>query len=173
MPQTSVPIGVNKHLIIDGQQRLTTLAVLLCSLRAYDEEDKGRIEEYLVNRHESDYERLKLLPTDGDRRVYQKLVLESAPPPESHRIGSAYSFFLKRLRTTKDSVDLSVEGNRMLRTIERCLQVVMINLSETDDPYSIFDSLNSKGAPLTQADLIRNYMLMRFQISIRRRGARR
>ena len=53
----------------------------------------------------------------------------------------------------------------VLQAIQQSLQVVMINLSETDDPYLIFESLNHKGKPLNQADLVRNYVLMRFQHS--------
>ena len=54
----------------------------------------------------------------------------------------------------------------MLEAIQQSLQVVMINLSATDDPYLIFESLNHKGKPLSEADLVRNYVLMRFQHSI-------
>ena len=43
--------------------------------------------------------------------------------------------------------------------------VVMINLSDTDDPYLIFESLNFKGSPLEQSDLVRNYFLMRFSVT--------
>ena len=49
----------------------------------------------------------------------------------------------------------------MAETVKDRLTVVAIHLGETDDPYLIFESLNAKGAPLTQADLIRNYVLLR------------
>jgi Protein of unknown function (DUF1524) len=55
---------------------------------------------------------------------------------------------------------------KILITLEQCLQVVMINLGDDDDPYLIFESLNFKGEPLTQGDLVRNYLLMRFRHSI-------
>lgn len=58
----------------------------------------------------------------------------------------------------------------MLATIERSLQVVMINLNDEDYPYLIFESLNFKGEPLRQADLVRNYVLMRFRHSIMEGG---
>ena len=60
---------------------------------------------------------------------------------------------------------LKVDPKRILEIIEKRLMVVMINLSETDDPYLIFESLNFKGAPLEQADLVRNYFLMRFPVT--------
>jgi hypothetical protein len=59
-----------------------------------------------------------------------------------------------------------VNPEKVLTTIEHALQVVMINLGDEDDPYLIFESLNFKGEPLTQADLVRNYLLMRFRHSI-------
>src|SRR5262249_25722376 len=59
-----------------------------------------------------------------------------------------------------------IKPDLLLHTIERCLQVVMINLGDSDDPYLIFESLNYKGEPLTQADLVRNYVLMRFKNSL-------
>jgi uncharacterized protein with ParB-like and HNH nuclease domain len=58
-----------------------------------------------------------------------------------------------------------IDPKRILQIIEKRLMVVMINLSDTDDPYLIFESLNFKGAPLEQSDLVRNYFLMRFSVS--------
>ena len=58
-----------------------------------------------------------------------------------------------------------IEPKRLLDIIEKRLMVVMINLSDTDDPYLIFESLNFKGSPLEQSDLVRNYFLMRFSVS--------
>lgn len=71
IPAKTVPVGVTKHLVIDGQQRLTTIAILLCSLRdCCDEKKAAQIQDYLVNRHydnSADY--LKLLPTQGDQCI--------------------------------------------------------------------------------------------------------
>jgi hypothetical protein len=55
--------------------------------------------------------------------------------------------------------------NRILEIVESRLMVVMINVSDSDDPYLIFESLNFKGSPLEQADLVRNYFLMRFPVT--------
>ena len=56
-----------------------------------------------------------------------------------------------------------------MRSWSRRLTVVSINLGESDDPYLIFESLNFKGSPLTQADLVRNYFLMRFTVNDQQR----
>ena len=82
---------------------------------------------------------------------------------------AAYDFFSARLRgndSNRDPLDIP----RFLTTIEHSLQVVLINLGDTDDPYLIFESLNHKGEPLKQADLVRNYILMQFKHSLHSGG---
>jgi len=168
-PVKTVPVGVNKHLVIDGQQRLTTLAIILSVLRdAVDIKTAERIDDYLINRHYDDADRLKLLPTHGDREVYKRLILERAVSTNPTRIRTAYEYFRQRLKENHDGVP--IDPLRVLETIEQSLQVVMINLGDTDEPYLIFESLNAKGEPLTQADLVRNYVLMRFRHSLEAGG---
>ncbi len=65
----------------------------------------------------------------------------------------------------KATTAIKIEPKRILDIIEKRLMVVMINLSDSDDPYLIFESLNFKGSPLEQSDLVRNYFLMRFSVS--------
>lgn len=169
VPAKSVPVGVSKYLVVDGQQRLTTIALLLCALRQYvTVPDQGKIEDYLINRHYQGADRLKLLPTHGDREAYSDLVLEGVLPNHG-RLRQAVAYFQKCI----EGLDLNgepIKPQLVLQTIEQCLQVVMINLSDTDDPYLIFESLNYKGEPLTQADLVRNYVLMRFKHSLQAGG---
>jgi uncharacterized protein with ParB-like and HNH nuclease domain len=165
IPVKTVPVGVTKHLVIDGQQRLTTLAIILTVLRdCVDTKTADRIDDYLVNRHYDGPDRLKLLPTQGDRDVYKLLVLDRAVSTNASRVRGAYEYFRERLKENHDfaPIDLLL----FLETIEQSLQVVMINLGDTDDPYLIFESLNAKGEPLTQADLVRNYVLMKFRQSL-------
>ncbi len=169
IPVRTVPVGVSKHLVIDGQQRLTTLAIVLAVLRdTVDEASAARIDDYLVNRHYQGPDRLKLLPTHGDREVYTRLVLDRALPTTPSRIKAAYDYFKARLKDNHDSE--AIDPARLLETIEQCLLVVMINLGDADDPYLIFESLNAKGQPLTQADLVRNYVLMKFRHSLEAGG---
>lgn len=168
VPAVSKPVGVTKHFVIDGQQRLTTLSILLAAIRSKCEEqgmDKTvqKIDAYLTNPFEEEPDDLKLVPTQVDRDAFKDLVFSR--DMEKHgdsRIIRAYEFFRKAL----DGDDLSGEPicpKITLDTICQALQVVMINLSDNDDPYLIFESLNHKGEPLTQSDLVRNYILMRFR----------
>jgi hypothetical protein len=74
------------------------------------------------------------------------------------------NIFCGRLREPLDDNN-NVDPKQILKIIETRLMVVSINPSDTDDPYLIFESLNFKGSPLEQADLVRNYFLMRFPVS--------
>ncbi|MGB5684958.1 MAG: DUF262 domain-containing protein [Candidatus Electrothrix sp.] len=168
VPARSVPVGVNKYLIIDGQQRLTTISLLLCALRdCLDDNSAARIQEvYLTNRFRDIDDTLKFVPTQADRDVYRTIALDRQIPEDDSLIIKAYQFFFKKLRKSHDANDEPVRPDQVLTTLEQNLQVVMINIGDTDDPYLIFESLNFKGEPLTQADLVRNYLLMRFHHSI-------
>ena len=169
VPARSVPVGVSKYLIIDGQQRLTTVSLLLCALRdLVDKNTADRIHEvYLTNRFRDPEDTLKFVPTQADRGRYKAIVLDRQVPDDGSLMVEAYDFFRRQLISGIDNNgDKGVDPARVLTTIEHALQVVMINLGDEDDPYLIFESLNFKGEPLTQADLVRNYLLMRFRHSI-------
>lgn len=170
VPVKSVPVGVTKHLVIDGQQRLTTVAILLAAIRdmatkVNDLASAGIIGDLLINRHYKAPDDLKLVPTQADRAAYNAIVHgNDLVPYEESRVVQAYRHFLKKFGGT-DYDDKPIIPSQILQAIQQSLQVVMINLGETDDPYLIFESLNHKGKPLTQADLVRNYVLMRFKHS--------
>lgn len=160
-PARSVPVGVSKFLVIDGQQRLTTIAVLICAMRTFlDPESKEyrRLTKLLINEDYDELDYFKLLPTQPDRPAFQALV--DAKPQPGTRFTEALEFFKKKIAGT-DSDGEKLDLDRLTNAIQNRLTVVAIHLGDTDDPYLIFESLNAKGAPLTQADLIRNYLLLR------------
>jgi len=170
VPVKSVPVGVGKHLVIDGQQRLTTLSILLMAIRGKasadgDQTTAGIIGDLLVNRHYQAPDDLKLVPTQVDRAAYNALVYgKDLGPHEESKVIQGFRFFMKQL-DGKDIEGQPLVVSTVLQAIQQSLQVVMINLGESDDPYLIFESLNHKGKPLSQSDLVRNYVLMRFQHS--------
>lgn len=163
IPFDSAPSGVTKFLLIDGQQRLTTVLILLALLR---NQAKGRPEGtlaeeindlFLTNRYKKGDDHWKLLPTQADRSVFEQLMQGQAISQQT-QIGKAAAYFTKRL-TTKFAPDLDV----LKGLIVSKLVLVDIVLNHDEDPYLIFESLNAKGRPLSQGDLIRNYFFMKIR----------
>lgn len=164
-PARSVPVGVNKTLVIDGQQRLTTVAILLCAIRSLlvesdpDSKQVRRITKLLLNEDEEGLDYYKILPTQSDRAGFEA-ILKSPDAASESPFKRAFSFFRSRL-LGKDSDDRAIDLPRLLETVQTRITVVSIHLGDNDDPYLIFESLNAKGTPLNQADLVRNYILLR------------
>jgi len=160
IPTNSIPEGVSKYLLIDGQQRLTTIFILLCAVRDYAkqiEEEKlaAKIDNtILVNPYEKGLDYYKLQPTQVDRDVFHKLI-RSEEQDQNWEILECYNFFLKKIKQFR------VDVYKIQKVICSNLSIVSVVLSADDDPYLVFESLNAKGRALTQADLIRNYFFMR------------
>ena len=166
-PTNTVPTGVSKYAVIDGQQRLTTLFLVLVALRDVarqvgDERLAERITDtYLANKWAPAHERYKLLPTQADRADF-RLVAEhqaagAALTPSL--FAEAYTYFQTQLLGwVKGRPARAEEAMRLV--LER-LSLVSITLADDDDPYLVFESLNAKGMQLTAADLIRNYLFMK------------
>ena len=155
-------------MVIDGQQRLTTLTLLLIALRDHiyntdwvggeDSPTEAKIDEYfLKNRLELGSKRYKLALRGHDDATLTLLVAGEYPegPASSQPIMDAYDWFMERLRTESDP-DLI---DRVYRGIGR-LEIVEVTLDHSDHPQLVFESLNSTGKALDQSDLIRNYILM-------------
>lgn len=160
MPTVSVPEGVAKYLLIDGQQRLTTIFILLTLLRNKAKESQNiRFADeinntLLVNQYKDGDDYLKLLPTQVDRLTFQNLIKGIANDQEN-QITRAYLFFEKKLK------QVNIEPEKLKKIITSYFSVVSIVLDADDNPYLVFESLNAKGRPLSQSDLIRNYFFMR------------
>lgn len=163
-PTQSVPEGVTKYLLIDGQQRLTTLFILLAAIRdRAGELNLGTLqpeidETLLKNKFKQGNEAFKLLPTQADRDAFVR-VMQAEAAPDGSQIRRAYQYFAKCIRNPPD---------RSLETLKRVvvsnLLLVSIVLDPDDNPHLIFESLNAKGRALSQADLIRNYFFMKIHI---------
>lgn len=161
--EQAMPTGVQKYMIIDGQQRMTTLTLLLLALRDYAIKNPTdttinarRIDNMLLkNEYESGDERYKLLLTETDRGILISLV-EEKPIAEGtrSRLVDNYNFFANKL------ADKEIQPAEVYESIGK-LQIVNITLDRAvDDAQAIFESLNSTGKELSESDLIRNYVLM-------------
>lgn len=158
-----MPTGVQRFMIIDGQQRLTTLTLMMIALRNYvenhlDETDlKPSKIEHAVLKNEDEFgeDQYKLILTQTDKETLISLI-ENKPMPRqySNRIKANFDYFVHQIES------LLITPDQIYDSIGR-LQIVNITLDrDADDPQAIFESLNSTGKELSQSDLIRNNVLM-------------
>lgn len=152
--------------LVDGQQRLTTISLILYAFARLVAESQPAIAKkayrLLVNEDESDGLYFKVLPTTkyGDREVYAALIKNELPLPQTEsRIPQAFNYIYEQLSNKINSGQ--VDPERLFLVLNNALQVVFIDLNQQERPYEIFESLNAKGKQLTQADLVRNYIAMR------------
>jgi len=162
--------------VIDGQQRLTTLQLLLDAAQLVMEEAgcdeiAESIHELVVNdskRFRGTPKRFKLWPSRIDREAFELAMdNDKAVPPalEDSRIVRAHRFFVDSMREWAESSDPagSVDGKlgALAEVLQQHLKIVAIDLASTDDDQLIFETLNDRGTPLLAADLIKNYVFQR------------
>ncbi len=161
--EQAMPTGVQKYMIIDGQQRMTTLTLLLLALRNYaiqNPEDTTinarKIDNVLLkNEYETGNDRYKLLLTEKDREILISLIEEKPISAGTRsKLLDNYHFFEGKI------ADKELLPWEIYESIGK-LQIVNITLDRSvDDAQAIFESLNSTGKELSESDLIRNYVLM-------------
>ena len=152
-------------LVVDGQQRLTTLTLALCALRdaaaATDPAAFDRItNQYLVNQYATDSrDAWKFVPTEDDRDDYFACIKADHAGASNGLISKAYRFFEVQMALSgpdDEPLDLAV----LESVIVSKLAIVDITAQQGDNVHRIFESLNATGVGLSQADLLRNYMFM-------------
>lgn len=155
--------GLNEVLIIDGQQRITTVYILLKALYDVAKNLSGfvanEIEEVMFNRHCEEKYKVKLKPVKSDNT--QLLFLIKDKLDEMDRNSNVYKNYVLFQELISVSLEKGLEVNNILNGIKK-LEVVEIILdkSKGDEPQKIFESINSTGLELSLADLTRNYLLM-------------
>ena len=159
------PETVTRYTLIDGQQRMTTLLILLSVIKERAKADTkwGELpdeiqETCLTNKFSPGNQFLKLMPTQRDRVPFTNVVAGDTPPAGS-QIAKARDYFIKKLREGV-SDDAKLDLRRLHNRIVNHLDMVSIHLEDDDSPNRIFESLNNTGMRLSVADLIRNYLLM-------------
>lgn len=155
-------------LLIDGQQRLTTISILLCAIKDYVQKfnletkliNLAKIKnQFLYNSDEIDEDRYKLLLNVQDKETYIKLIdntIFTVNKPATNII-KCYEFFYECI---EDFIKQHGQIDEIYAGIFK-LSLVSISLDkDSDNPQMIFESMNSTGKDLSQTDLLRNYLLM-------------
>lgn len=151
--------------IIDGQQRLTTIFLLLQALKnIYPESFKVISKKYLLNDEDiintdNELDRYRLKPLVSDDNVYVKIANNEFDDMTLEEKGSnvfkAYTTIKSKLNEWKDKYDIDT----ILTALDK-FRIVWIQLGKNENPQQVFESINSTGVNLTAADLIRNFVLM-------------
>lgn len=158
------PAGNNEEfLVIDGQQRLTTVSLLFLAMYNLISEKKvvpeasnlmERIyEQYLVDKWQPEDTRIKLKPVKNDQNAFRKLFEDASEHIRGSNITVNYNYFYDRIQ--KQEITIDQLYNALCR-----LEIISIRLENDDDPQLIFESLNSTGLDLSEGDKIRNFILM-------------
>ncbi|GAA8355100.1 DUF262 and DUF1524 domain-containing protein [Helicobacter pylori] len=155
-------------LIIDGQQRLTTITLLLIALRNHLSDEvkilpkfsRKEIESYLINSNKDGDKKFRLILSESDKDTLLSLIDKNKRKPSepSVKIMENFKLFEKWISENTGKLETIVKG------LEKLMIVYIALDKEKDDPQLIFESMNSKGIELTQTDLIRNYIIMETEV---------
>lgn len=157
---------MNEALIIDGQQRITTVSLLLLAMANYLKNNNGDAslieqitETYLVDKYAEENKRIRLKPVHQDNQAFEKLFTNNRDDfILNSNVTINYDYFYNKI-TTEAKNGLNI---REFFEAIKLLRIVKIELTiNVDNPQEIFESLNSTGKQLEDSDLVRNFILMR------------
>lgn len=155
---TKIERDYEEYVLIDGQQRITSISLLLKALqeKIISEDTKESIwEQYLINKKSPDNIRIRLKPIESDSVSYKQLI--------DNNDDSSNSNVCRNYKIFKELLENSHYSAEQIYSALYKIELVTIKLEKdkkSENPQLIFESLNSTGLSLTQADLIRNYLLM-------------
>ncbi|MBZ9916584.1 MULTISPECIES: DUF262 domain-containing protein [unclassified Mesorhizobium] len=182
LEQADTPSGrVTRREVIDGQQRLTTLQIVLQAAKhAFGEiigsgnEPAEKAAGIEVSRLEAltlnppgyeEEEKYKVWPTNEDRAAFRQVM--DAPGPQDlvgvrTRMAEAYAFFVESMRNWLDKGPAEQRVPALSSALKDHLRLIVLDLDSSDEPQAIFETLNAHGTPLLPADLIKNWLLWQF-----------
>ena len=162
---------IEQREVIDGQQRLTTLQLLLDAVQyvceQHDEKKVAKRLSKLVTNDEDlvkeQHDIFKLWPTTNDQQAFIH-AMDNGLATNDHEnslIVQAHEYFrLQANQWLNSDIDSIIERIEALETaVSGMLQTVVIDLSSTDDPHVIFETLNARGTPLLESELVKNYVI--------------
>lgn len=165
---------IERREVIDGQQRLTTLQLLLdAAVVTFEElgcdEQAAHLRPLVHNREvyairDADLA-FKVWPTEEDRTAFRHAMSREAREAKDngdlkdHLMVQAHAYFRERIRDwLRESDSLPDRADALHETLAELLRLVVIDLDDNDDPHVIFETLNARGTPLLPSDLIKNYL---------------
>ena len=175
LQQRQVPIGqLPTREVVDGQQRLTTIQLLLDAIQEYCREagfdgPAARLNGLVLNPDAfvgvDPNHRFKLWPTAYDQDAFRHAMHDDLKSGEfgSNRIVMAHEFFKAQMRgwleqePQVDNPEVAVTA--LEQAVSHCLQVAVIDLDQNDNPHDIFETLNARGTPLLPSDMVKNQIL--------------
>lgn len=175
LPLPDAPERAGKYLLIDGQQRFTTLFILLATLRdaAHRQGQTAMAtqiqEECLVNRFARADEHEKVRPTQKDVAAFQAVIAGNGGPATG-TVGMARQYFESAL-AIGDLDGAPIDLERLRVCVTAYLSLVSIKLEQHDSPHRIFESLNNTGMSLSASDLVRNHIFMRISTEFEQQHA--
>jgi len=162
--------GLTELTIIDGQQRLTTITLIYIALYRLAKELNNQMlvnrihKTYLINEFAPEEEKLKLKPTENNKDALRHILISN-----NEDEFKGYSRIIENFNHFKSAINAD-NFERVQRGLSKLIFVDIALDRQKDNPQRIFESLNSTGLELSQADLIRNYILMRLSRTNRNRN---
>jgi len=149
--------NLDKYTIIDGQQRITTISILLAAIRAFAKERSQnelyeQISDFLRNSPRSGEGQYVVIPTRNDKPALYHIFNEDYNFEHDSRIVECFDYFWRKI---DESEDLNITALQQVITEDLC--VVYIELDQGENPNQVFEALNYRGVPLEESDLIRNF----------------
>ena len=159
---TDFASGYSELALIDGQQRITTIMLLLAALRdlAPDDVTKNNIQStYLTNPQSNEQNRVKLKQIESDRDIYEAIISGNYIEEDNSNAGVNYQLFKHLIKNSNKTITEILGAINNLQVVALDLKLKeQGNLSES--PQVIFESINATGKKLSDADLIRNWLLI-------------
>lgn len=167
------PNDQNRYIIVDGQQRLLTTAILIIAirdqLRRFEKNEAAiEIEKSYLNAFDLDQEDIviRLRPNPEDLPTYEELIRASSTSSPQHPLAQSYNLCVSHINEISPSLKNYRSLIAVVNHLEKSVQVLLAVASGLPEAYVIFETLNDRGADLTTADLLKNYLFSQSRDSL-------